>query len=134
MNTSKILLVANFCWFKNYSQRCKALKNYFLFLNYCFEFSRSLTQTDSVRFNNLVTSLRSTEYAHRSSGWVLMDSAETLFVTAEKRLYNSKHGILYGFIFCPVFYFHFCMIKLIFYSFQMWIRNLIRNGKLLMKY
>jgi hypothetical protein len=53
---------------------------------------RSLTQTDSVRFNNLLTSLRSTEYAHRSSGWVLMDSAETLFVTAAKRMYDSKNG------------------------------------------
>lgn len=53
----------------------------------------SLTQTDCVRFSNLLTSLRSTEYAHRSSGWVLMDSAETLFVTATKRMYNAKNEV-----------------------------------------
>ncbi|XP_065217330.1 DNA repair endonuclease XPF isoform X2 [Planococcus citri] len=50
----------------------------------------SLTQMDCVRFNNLAMSVRSSEYAHRSSGWVLLDSAETLFVTAERRLYNAK--------------------------------------------
>lgn len=39
-------------------------------------------------------SMRSIEYAHRSSGWVLLDSAETLFITAERRLYNVKQGTL----------------------------------------
>jgi hypothetical protein len=35
----------------------------------------------------------SVDYAHRSSGWLLLDAAETLFITAKQRLFNSKKGI-----------------------------------------
>lgn len=53
----------------------------------------ALTQSDSVRLHTLLTSLRSTEYAVRSSGWLLLDSAETLFVAAKKRLFSGKQAV-----------------------------------------
>lgn len=51
---------------------------------------RCLTQYDSVTFNTLVTSLRSTEYARRNSGWLLLDAAEDLFLLARQRVLGSK--------------------------------------------
>lgn len=47
---------------------------------------RCLTQYDCVTFNSLVTSLRSTEYARRNSGWLLLDAAEDLFLLARQRV------------------------------------------------
>lgn len=46
-------------------------------------------------FYNLVNSLRSTEKALQSSGWMLLNSAETLFLNAKLRVFgtdSSKKG------------------------------------------
>ncbi|XP_046672972.1 DNA repair endonuclease XPF isoform X1 [Homalodisca vitripennis] len=53
----------------------------------------TLTQGHSVRLQALLLTLRSSDYAKRSSGWIMLDSAETLFVSAKKRLYNSKQEV-----------------------------------------
>ncbi|XP_054274769.1 DNA repair endonuclease XPF-like [Macrosteles quadrilineatus] len=53
----------------------------------------TLTQSDSVRLQALLLTLRSSDYAKRCSGWIMLDSAETLFVSAKRRLYNSKQEI-----------------------------------------
>lgn len=53
----------------------------------------SLTQSDSVRFHYLLTTLRTREYAMKSSGWVILDAAETLFLTAKSRLFDSKQNL-----------------------------------------
>lgn len=63
---------------------CDFVTNAFLDINRC------LTQYDSVTFNTLVTSLRSTEYARRNSGWLLLDAAEDLFLLARQRVVGSK--------------------------------------------
>lgn len=49
-----------------------------------------LTKYDCVTFNTLVSSLRSTEYAMKSWGWLLLDSAETLFVVSKQRVIGKK--------------------------------------------
>jgi hypothetical protein len=51
---------------------------------------RYLTRYDCVTFNTLVNSLRSTEYAMKSSGWLLLDSAETLFVVSKQRVIGTQ--------------------------------------------
>ena len=51
---------------------------------------RYLTKYDCVTFNTLVTSLRSTEYAMKSSGWLLLDSAESLFVVSKQRVVGTQ--------------------------------------------
>lgn len=48
-----------------------------------------LTQYDCVTFYNLVNSLRTTEKALQSSGWMLLSSAETLFYYAKLRVFGS---------------------------------------------
>ncbi|XP_050425098.1 DNA repair endonuclease XPF isoform X1 [Adelges cooleyi] len=53
----------------------------------------SVTTLDSVRFQSMLSNYSNVEYAHRSSGWLLLDAAETLFVTAKRRLLNSKKEI-----------------------------------------
>lgn len=53
---------------------------------------RSVTSLDCVRFHSMLSNYSSKDYVHRSSGWLLLDSAETLFVTAKRRLFNSKKG------------------------------------------
>lgn len=42
----------------------------------------------------MLSNYSSVDYAHRSSGWLLLDAAETLFITARRRLFNSEKGIL----------------------------------------
>lgn len=62
---------------------------HFQFFSYLFSLSvlyRCLTQYDCVTFNSLVTTLRSTEYARRNSGWLLLDAAEDLFLLACQRV------------------------------------------------
>ncbi|XP_069693595.1 DNA repair endonuclease XPF [Periplaneta americana] len=49
-----------------------------------------LTKYDCITFNTLVNSLRSTEYAMKSSGWLMLDSAETLFVVSKQRVLGMK--------------------------------------------
>lgn len=51
---------------------------------------RCLTQYDCVTFNSLVTSLRTTEYFRRNSGWLLLDAAEDLFLLARQRVCGTK--------------------------------------------
>ncbi|XP_050525134.1 DNA repair endonuclease XPF [Daktulosphaira vitifoliae] len=53
----------------------------------------SVTSLDSVHFQSKLSSYSSSDYAHRSSGWLLLDAAETLFVSAKQRLYNSKKDV-----------------------------------------
>ncbi|XP_049793067.1 DNA repair endonuclease XPF [Schistocerca nitens] len=45
----------------------------------------SLTRCDSVTFYSIINTMRRTEYALKSSGWLLLDSAETLFLVAKQR-------------------------------------------------
>jgi DNA excision repair protein ERCC-4 len=51
---------------------------------------RYLTKYDCVTFITLVNSLRSTDYAMKSSGWLLLDSAETLFVVSKQRVFGTQ--------------------------------------------
>ena len=48
-----------------------------------------LTQYDCITFYSFVASLRTAESALKSGGWVLLDSAETLFLTAKLRVFDS---------------------------------------------
>ena len=48
-----------------------------------------LTQYDCITFYNFVSTLRTAESAMKSGGWVLLDSAETLFITAKKRVMDG---------------------------------------------
>ena len=48
-----------------------------------------LTQYDAITFFNFVSTLKTAESAMKSGGWVLLDSAETLFLTAQKRVFPS---------------------------------------------
>lgn len=53
----------------------------------------SLTQSDCVRFHYMLTSIRTREYAIKSAGWMILDAAETLFVTAKSRLFDDKQNL-----------------------------------------
>jgi len=48
-----------------------------------------LTQYDCITFYNLVAALRTAESAMKSGGWVLLDSAETLFLSAKGRVFSD---------------------------------------------
>ena len=48
-----------------------------------------LTQYDCITFYNFVSTLKTTESAIKSGGWVLLDSAETLFKTARDRVFET---------------------------------------------
>lgn len=48
-----------------------------------------LTQYDCITFYNLVAALRTAESAMKSGGWVLLDSAETLFLSAKARVFSD---------------------------------------------
>jgi len=48
-----------------------------------------LTQYDCITFYNFVSTLKTTESALKSGGWVLLDSAETLFITARDRVFRN---------------------------------------------
>lgn len=58
----------------------------------CDSIFRNLTQSDAVRFHSLLTSLRTREYAMKSSGWLILDAAETLFISAKNRIFDSKQS------------------------------------------
>ena len=47
-----------------------------------------LTQYDCITFYNLIATLKTAESAMKSGGWVLLDSAETLFLTAKARVFD----------------------------------------------
>ncbi|XP_076044470.1 DNA repair endonuclease XPF mei-9 [Oratosquilla oratoria] len=49
-----------------------------------------LCQYDCVTFYNLVSSLQTTEKAMQSGGWMLLASAETLFVNAKLRIFGEN--------------------------------------------
>lgn len=48
-----------------------------------------MTQYDCVTFYNLINSLKTTEKAIQSSGWMFLGAAETLFVNAKLRVFGS---------------------------------------------
>jgi len=48
-----------------------------------------LTQYDCITFYNFVSTLKTAESAMKSGGWVLLDSAETLFLTSKARVFDS---------------------------------------------
>lgn len=50
----------------------------------------NLTQYDCVTFNVVVKSLRTTERALKTAGWMLLDAAENLFLTARARVYGKS--------------------------------------------
>ena len=50
----------------------------------------NLTQYDCVTFNVVVKSLRTTEKALKSAGWMLLDAAGNLFLTAKARVYGKS--------------------------------------------
>nr|CAG4643819.1 EOG090X03DI [Lepidurus arcticus] len=49
----------------------------------------SLTQYDCITFYNVLNSFRTTEQALQSSGWLLLDAADTLYVQARLRVYGT---------------------------------------------
>ncbi|XP_014261430.1 DNA repair endonuclease XPF [Cimex lectularius] len=49
-----------------------------------------LTQSDCIRLYNFLSTLRTKEYTMKSGGWMILDSAEAIFVTAKSRIYDSK--------------------------------------------
>jgi len=51
-----------------------------------------LTQYDCITFYNFVLTLKTTESAMKSGGWVLLDSAETLFLTARDRVFSNMEN------------------------------------------
>ncbi len=51
-----------------------------------------LTSYDSITFYTFVSALRTTEAAMRSGGWMILDSAETLFLTAKARVFGPESG------------------------------------------
>jgi DNA excision repair protein ERCC-4 len=50
----------------------------------------TLTQYDCVTFNVVVKSLKTTEKALKSAGWMLLDAAENLFITTKARVYGKS--------------------------------------------
>eukprot|EP00092_Neocalanus_flemingeri_P022527 GFUD01024429.1.p1 GENE.GFUD01024429.1~~GFUD01024429.1.p1 ORF type:complete len:846 (-),score=291.30 GFUD01024429.1:125-2662(-) len=48
-----------------------------------------LTQYDCITFYNFISTLKTAESAMKSGGWVLLDSAETLFLTSKARVFDS---------------------------------------------
>ena len=51
-----------------------------------------LTQYDCITFYNFVSTLRTAENAMKSGGWIILDSAETLFVTARDRVFKKMEN------------------------------------------
>ena len=51
-----------------------------------------LTNYDSITFYSFVSALRTTEVAMKSGGWMVLDSAETLFCTAKARVFGPESG------------------------------------------
>ena len=51
-----------------------------------------LTNYDSITFYNFVSALRTTEVAMKSGGWMVLDSAESLFCTAKSRVFGPESG------------------------------------------
>ncbi|XP_063988411.1 DNA repair endonuclease XPF-like isoform X1 [Diachasmimorpha longicaudata] len=54
-------------------------------------FLTQLTQESSVSFYASITRLRTLEHAMKSSGWLILDSVEELFVHSKSRVYNNKN-------------------------------------------
>ena len=47
-----------------------------------------LTQYDCVTFQALISTLRTADNAVKSGGWMILDAADTLFVTAKARVFG----------------------------------------------
>ena len=54
--------------------------------------SHNPLQYDCVTFHIFVSGLRTTENAMKSAGWMLLDAAEALFLTARSRVYGPEDG------------------------------------------
>ncbi|XP_039287620.1 DNA repair endonuclease XPF [Nilaparvata lugens] len=54
---------------------------------------QSLFQQDCVSFYSYLNKLRDPDYVMRSSGWLLLDSFESMYVAAKKRIYNAKNEV-----------------------------------------
>ncbi|XP_076181212.1 DNA repair endonuclease XPF-like isoform X1 [Ptiloglossa arizonensis] len=52
-----------------------------------------LTYEDCVSFYAMLNRLRTMEYAVKNSGWLMLDSVDTLFENGKKRIYNEKHEL-----------------------------------------
>ena len=51
-----------------------------------------MTHEDSVSFYAMLNSLRTMEYAMKSSGWTVLDIVDDMFKNAKLRVYNEKGG------------------------------------------
>ena len=51
-----------------------------------------LTNYDCITFYSFVSALRTTEFAMKSGGWMILDSAETLFNCAKARVFGLESG------------------------------------------
>lgn len=51
-----------------------------------------LTNYDCITFYTFVSALRTTEAAIKSGGWMILDSAESLFITAKSRVFGPESG------------------------------------------
>ena len=49
-----------------------------------------LTQYDCITFYAFVSALRTTENAMKTGGWMVLDSAETLFITSRQRVFGEE--------------------------------------------
>ena len=49
-----------------------------------------LTQYDCITFYAFVSALRTTENAMKTGGWMILDSAETLFITSRQRVFGGE--------------------------------------------
>ena len=89
-----LLLLMDCAAFLNYEQIiihiCPRLIACFHKVAWVYTVDRYLTKYDCVTFNTLVNSLRSTDYAMKSSGWLLLDSAESLFVVSKQRVIGTQ--------------------------------------------
>ncbi|CAK9805296.1 DNA repair endonuclease XPF [Anthophora plagiata] len=53
----------------------------------------SLTYEDCVSFYALLNRLRTMDYAVKNSGWLMLDSVDSLFKNAKQRVYNDKNEL-----------------------------------------
>ena len=53
---------------------------------------RHLTNYDAITFYAFVSALRTTDAAMKSGGWMILDQAETLFMTSKSRVFGSESG------------------------------------------
>ena len=55
-----------------------------------------LTRYDCITFQEFVSALKTTDNAMKSGGWMILDAAETLFATAQLRVFGDSEAISSG--------------------------------------